>query len=131
MMKPTINIAARTLYAPALILLAAGTSVTAAPTNKDTKKVASSTFKFKTPVALTYKGGNVLTTEKVEGKHGRSYASAHFADLDGDNKKDLITGDVMGNMRVYQNIGTAEAPKFAEPKLLRLANGDIAVMKNW
>jgi hypothetical protein len=59
-------------------------------------------------------GGRDLT---VPG--GRS--SPVFADLDGDGKKDLLTGNTEGMIFFYKNIGTVSLPEFANYTLVQSA----------
>jgi hypothetical protein len=50
---------------------------------------------------------------------------ARFGDLDGDGDPDLLAEEPIGNVRYYQNEGTASAPDFAAPVgPLTKANGD-------
>jgi len=54
---------------------------------------------------------------------GRS--SPEFADLDGDGKKDLITGNTDGMLLFYKNIGTDSLPEFASYTLVQ--SGGVAI----
>jgi hypothetical protein len=40
-------------------------------------------------------------------------SSPHVADLDGDGKKDLLTGNTCGELLLYANVGTDVAPSFS------------------
>jgi hypothetical protein len=39
-------------------------------------------------------------------------AAPLFVDFDGDGLRDLLVGQFEGRLRIYKNIGTAQAPKF-------------------
>ena len=53
-----------------------------------------------------------------------------FADLDGDNKPELLVGNFKGNFQLYANVGEAGKPKFVAKGLLQ-AEGKDALVKNW
>lgn len=40
------------------------------------------------------------------------YSAPFIADLDGDGKKDLVVGEMAGNLNLFMNIGTATVPDF-------------------
>ena len=63
-----------------------------------------------------------LKPDKLEGPE--------FADLDGDGKKDLISGLYSGNLLFRQNVGTQADPKFAEAAVLKSGGKEIKI-KHW
>jgi hypothetical protein len=56
-------------------------------------------------------------------------SSPHIIDLDGDGKKDLLTGDTEGQLLFYSNVGTDEAPAFSGNSLVK-ADGLIIDLPN-
>lgn len=46
-------------------------------------------------------------------------SSPHIVDLNGDGKKDLLTGDTEGQLLLYENIGTDAEPQFSDYILLK------------
>jgi hypothetical protein len=78
--------------------------------------VSSGAAEFQAPVRL--KAGDVAIRVENPG-----YAAPCWADIDGDNKKDLLVGQFrQGKIRVYKNLGNG---KFAEGVWL-LADGKVA-----
>ena len=56
------------------------------------------------------------------------HAAPFMADLDGDGVRDLLVGQMgKGHLRVYKNVGSNSAPKFAEFALFRAAGEDATV----
>jgi len=53
------------------------------------------------------------------------HAAPLFRDFDGDGLEDLLVGQFgSGKLRVYRNVGTLGAPKFAEHKLFQAEGAD-------
>ncbi|MBN1124584.1 MAG: VCBS repeat-containing protein [Sedimentisphaerales bacterium] len=52
-------------------------------------------------------------------------SSPEFVDLDGDGKKDLLTGNTDGQILSYRNIGTRESPLFDSYELVEAASNPI------
>ncbi len=63
-----------------------------------------------------------LDLEKLEGPD--------FADVNGDGKKDLLSGLYSGHLMFRENVGTAAEPKFAAATALQTGGGDIK-LKHW
>jgi hypothetical protein len=62
---------------------------------------------FATPV-LNYKGIDV-----------GQYSTIAIADIDGDGLKDIVTGEYMGNLEYYRNIGTTSVPNFSSTAITK------------
>ena len=53
-----------------------------------------------------------LEDERFGGVDAGQYGRVALGDLDGDGRLDLVTGASNGRVRLYRNVGTAEAPAF-------------------
>lgn len=82
---------------------------------------------FEPPVRLTVKD------MPLNGLAKKRYPSPAVFDVDGDGKAELVIGDLMGNIGVYENLNTSETgdPVWDSRKELRGVSGDPVQTPNW
>jgi hypothetical protein len=73
-------------------------------------------FNFSTPA------GDFATEDGIELIVPTNRSSPEIFDLDGDGKKDLLTGNSEGQILFYKNVGTDDKPSFSGHSLLK-SNG--------
>ncbi len=101
-MKKRYRIRYERLLLPGLVLLVA-TAVT-----------ASAQGLFQKPWRLQTQSGKVIDTGD-----GSGYAGPTLADVDGDDRPDLVVGQFTGGrFRVYKNVGTTRKPVYADHEFL-------------
>jgi hypothetical protein len=59
------------------------------------------------------------------------HAAPFIQDVDGDGLRDLVVGSFVGKFRLYRNIGTDEAPRFAAESSWIQADGQDAQVPNF
>ncbi len=52
------------------------------------------------------------------------HAAPFFADIDGDNQRDLVVGSIVGRFRIFQNVGTNSDPIFGSASKWLIAGSD-------
>ncbi len=67
---------------------------------------------------------------KLGGVGTKRLEGPEFADVDGDGKKDLLSGVYAGNLYFRKNTGTEKEPKFADEVVLQTGGKDIK-LKHW
>jgi hypothetical protein len=83
--------------------------------------VSASSDLFYPPVRLSAENGVI--------DHGFcwGHASPWIVDVDGDGLRDLVVGDFSGLFRVYRNLGTNQAPRYAKAVNLQAGGVDAKV----
>jgi hypothetical protein len=67
---------------------------------------------FEKPIRLQADGKDIDTGDAL------GHSGPCFADVDDDGLRDLVVGDFSGKFRIYRNVGSQGAPKFAGPSFL-------------
>jgi hypothetical protein len=100
-----------------LVVLLSGIATAVVGAETEPLKVAA---RFAAPVKVEAKGGPI----DVEIGH----AAPFYGDFDGDGVNDLLVGQFGdGKLRIYRNVGTAAAPKFADYQFFKAGGEDAKV----
>ena len=79
---------------------------------------------FEAPVQLKADGKLIDVGDDV------GYAGPKLVDWDGDGKQDLLVSTFRGSIRFFQNVGSANRPKFSEKAPLAAEGAPIKI-RNW
>ncbi len=85
---------------------------------------AQDTTAFEKPVRIEADGAFIDTGKDI------GYAGPLLVDWNGDGKQDLLVSAFRGNIRYFENVGTAREPAFAEKEPLH-AGGEPIRIHNW
>ena len=58
------------------------------------------------------------------------YPSPVYEDIDDDGQRELLIGDLRGNLTVYENTGDGRSHEWGEPVKLQVDNKDLK-LPNW